>query len=519
MTTRSAAVYAGFASCALAAACTLSGGCSLVAPNDAALTGGERTSACRPGEKRCGGKAAQTCDASGQWQTSQTCPYVCSAGACTGVCVPDVTQCNGSTPQSCDGSGAWVSGTTCSNQTCTGGTCQGVCAQGQTRCSGNDAQTCDPSGQWTAPATCGSQACVSGVCQGACAPNARGCNAQQPQRCDTTGSWQSDGATCPMVCEGAGVCAMTSCANGAAGQADCGPNGNDSCCSSLLVSGGTFSRSYDGVTSGYTDPQYQAAVSDFRLDKYEITVGRFRRFVDAVVAGWTPAAGAGKHAHLNGGSGLSNGGAAGTFEPGWDVTWNAFLPSTKAGWDATSALSCNASNQTWTVAAGSNEARPINCVDWYKVAAFCIWDGGFLPSEAEWNYAATGGNEQRVYPWGTAAPGPNAALAVWGCYWNGTGSCSGVTNIAPVGSVPAGNGRWGQSDLAGNVWEWTLDGYKTPYNETLCANCANSANSAVRVFRGGFFFRTVGNLLSSYRNANAPSFRIEDIGSRCARSP
>ncbi len=57
--------------------------------------------------------------------------------------------------------------------------------------------------------------------------------------------------------------------------ATCGPLGTDNCCKSLLVPGGTFDRSYDGVD--FTDPNYPATVSDFYLDKYEITVGRFRR--------------------------------------------------------------------------------------------------------------------------------------------------------------------------------------------------------------------------------------------------
>lgn len=52
----------------------------------------------------------------------------------------------------------------------------------------------------------------------------------------------------------------------------CGPSGNESCCTSLLVPGGTFYRSYDGVT--YTDKSYPATVSDFALDKYEIKIGR-----------------------------------------------------------------------------------------------------------------------------------------------------------------------------------------------------------------------------------------------------
>jgi formylglycine-generating enzyme required for sulfatase activity len=66
------------------------------------------------------------------------------------------------------------------------------------------------------------------------------------------------------------------------------------------VTGGTFYRSNDADS--------EATIAGFRLDKYEVTVGRFRNFVDAVVSGWRPAAGAGKHTHLNGGQGLTNSG-------------------------------------------------------------------------------------------------------------------------------------------------------------------------------------------------------------------
>src|SRR5580700_4095697 len=72
------------------------------------------------------------------------------------------------------------------------------------------------------------------------------------------------------------------------GVSSCGAG--ESCCTSLNVVGGTFLRSYDGAT--FTDASHPATVSTFRLDKYEVTVGRFRRFVEAVVAGWGPPNGA-----------------------------------------------------------------------------------------------------------------------------------------------------------------------------------------------------------------------------------
>jgi formylglycine-generating enzyme required for sulfatase activity len=245
-------------------------------------------------------------------------------------------------------------------------------------------------------------------------------------------------------------------------------------------------------------------------------VGRFRRFVDAVVkGGWLPTAHAGKHDHLNGKSGLNATGSG--YETGWDATWTSNLASSAAGWNAN--LACDATLPTWTPApSGANELRPINCVTWFEAYAFCIWDSGFLPSEAEWNYAAAGGTEQRVYPWGASAPGADALLAVYGCYYGG--GCTSVQAIAPVGSVVAGDGKWGQSDLAGNMWEWTLDWYQSMYPDP-CTDCFASTAGADRVVRSGDFYHDGSYILASSRGGanGTPAIRDPARGIRCARVP
>jgi sulfatase modifying factor 1 len=115
---------------------------------------------------------------------------------------------------------------------------------------------------------------------------------------------------------------------------------------------------------------------------------------------------------------------------------------------------------------GSRENLPIHCENWWEAYAFCIWDGGFLPSAAEWEYVAVGGSEQGEYPWGSVDPGVANQYAIYGddglCYYPTLGPCTGLTNIAPVGTTKLGAGRWGQLDLAGNVEEWTSDWAGTP---------------------------------------------------------
>jgi sulfatase modifying factor 1 len=331
------------------------------------------------------------------------------------------------------------------------------------------------------------------------------------------------------------------CAPGGPGLTDCGSS-KESCCTNYEVTGGAFCRTYDtdpevaedfwiapdGGATGLDDP---ATVSTFRLDKYDVTVGRFRQFAKAWNGGtgFTPRAGSGKHTHLNGGAGLVDVGAppdAGTlYETGWNPSDSSSIAPTNAN------LACDP-YATWTVEAGSNENLPINCVSWLEAYAFCIWDGGFLPSEAEWGYAAAGGNQQRTYPWGSADPGTESQYAIYGCY-HPSGPpgfmCSGVSNIAPVGTVAGGAGLFGQLDLAGEVSQWTLDWFddyrpsSADGGIALCTDCANLTGAVGRLIRGGDFAEDETTLLGPYRDFyfSAPPNTGRDlrVGFRCARSP
>jgi formylglycine-generating enzyme required for sulfatase activity len=169
------------------------------------------------------------------------------------------------------------------------------------------------------------------------------------------------------------------------------------------------------------------------------------------------------------------------------------------------------------VAIGDNEKRPIVCITWYEAFAFCAWDGARLPTEAEWNYAAAGGSEQRAYPWSTpASPATiDCAAASYDHCVAGEGDPS---NLIVVGSKPAGNGKWGQADLGGNVWEWNLDGWASSYGNP-CADCANLTDAAYRVVRGGSFNSVAQYILASHRSYNLPVLRSGNTGARCARTP
>jgi sulfatase modifying factor 1 len=246
-----------------------------------------------------------------------------------------------------------------------------------------------------------------------------------------------------------------------------------------------------------------------------VTVGRFRQFVSAWNngAGYTPPAGSGKHTHVNGGQGLANSGGSGTYETGWATADNSNIAPTTANLTS----NCSSAYATWTSAPGP-ENLPINCLNWYEAYAFCIWDGGFLPSEAEWEYAAAGGNQQREYPWGTAAPGTSSVYAIYGCYYpSGSGTCSGVTNIAPVGVATAGAGLWGQLDLAGNQEQWVVDWYANYANP--CSDCAYMTAASGVPIRGGSYGFDVSALVPPYRSEYPKTGRNSGVGVRCARIP
>jgi formylglycine-generating enzyme required for sulfatase activity len=245
-------------------------------------------------------------------------------------------------------------------------------------------------------------------------------------------------------------------------------------------------------------------LSPFALDKYEVTVARFRRFVDSY-DGTAPAQGAG----------------AGPRDGGWQSAWDSSLP--KSHDDLVKALTCTNSGTTptWTPAASYSETLPINCIDWFEALAFCIWDGGRLPTEAEWEFAAVGGKQNRLFPWGQDTP--TYDLAVYDCAGVApSGSCS-PNDIVPVGSRPKGVGRYGQVDLAGSMWEMTRDSATAQFydltqmffTEPDPVNLDSSA--PFYVIRGDSWIGPPDQLRGANRNWIAWTSKFDGVGVRCAR--
>jgi len=468
---------------------------------------------CSPHVAECVGNMPRTCDAEGNWHPADACaaPFTCTDGACSITCLPGSKRCSGKTPQTCNASGTWESEAECANA-CADGLCTGLCSKGADRCVGSAKEVCDDQGRWVVAKTCDST-CKGSNCD-ECTQGAKRCTGKQPEVCNAKGEWEASGAACgaDQACNhNTAQCvdqpASCKLASGN-GTSWCSPSEN--CCQAPEVPAGAFFRGHDGVSN--TDTSRVATVSAFRLGKRLVTQARFRSFVSAVVKGYTPPVGSGKHAHLQSGAGLNGA------ETGWQPSWNAYLPQDEATWKEQLACSDFATYERF-----NGLMHPINCVTWYQALAFCIWDGGFLPSETEWHYAASGGDEQRVFPW--SSPPTSTTIddtyATYDCKGDGNDGCD-PDDIRNVGSAAKekGQGRWGHLDLAGNLSEWVFDAI-APYPAT-CSNCANlpTKDSDPRVIRGGSFRESdVKGLYAVARKAQNPLLRSDSVGFRCAYSP
>jgi iron(II)-dependent oxidoreductase len=170
----------------------------------------------------------------------------------------------------------------------------------------------------------------------------------------------------------------------------------------------------------------------------------------------------------------------------------------------------------WSVRAMFEEGalkpeHPVAGVSWYEAAAYARFAGKRLPTEAEWEKAASwdaAKGRKRLYAWGDEAPTPahgNFDLRQW--------------ETTPVGSYPAGASLYGCLDMTGNVWEWTSDAFAgyanfTPYPYPEYSEVWFDGDH--RVLKGGSWATHPSLLRTSFRNFFRPHFRIGFAGIRCA---
>jgi formylglycine-generating enzyme required for sulfatase activity len=215
----------------------------------------------------------------------------------------------------------------------------------------------------------------------------------------------------------------------------------------VFVEGGGFSMgSNDG--SDNEKPVHPVYVSSFYMDKYEVTVAQYRKFCSAT---------------------------------------ERVMPS--------------APSWTW------REDNPIVNVSWDDANAYARWAGKRLPTEAEWEYAARGGNKSRGFKYSGSSTLDEVA-------WYGSNSNS---QTHPVGEKQPN--ELGLYDMSGNVWEWCADWYSDKYYENSIdsRNPKGPASTGARVLRGGSWSNSGNYCRVAYRDRISPYGRNYRGGFRCAQ--
>jgi formylglycine-generating enzyme len=295
----------------------------------------------------------------------------------------------------------------------------------------------------------------------------------------------------------------------------------------VWIPGGDFWRGSENPKMPDARPRHRVTVDGFYMDRDAVTNAEFNRFVEATgyvtVAEKTPLAkdfpGAPPE-NLVAGSVVFH-------PPAVPVSLDNHL-------------------QWWTYIKGASwrhpegpestlEGRdqyPVLHVAWEDAVAYCEWAGKRLPTEAEFEYAARGGLENKVYVWGDdLKPSGKWMANIWqGRFPYENTNEDGFRAAAPVGSFPA-NG-YGLHDMAGNVWEWCSDWYRADYYQKLAAgrqpvknprgpdDCFDPSEPGVvkRVMRGGSYLCT-DQYCTAYevgaRGKGAPDSGTNHVGFRC----
>ncbi|MES2375393.1 MAG: formylglycine-generating enzyme family protein [Bacteroidota bacterium] len=303
----------------------------------------------------------------------------------------------------------------------------------------------------------------------------------------------------------------------------------------VWVKGGTFAMGGDNKQAAPDEfPKHKVAVSGFWIDVTEVTNEQFKKFVKAT--GYVTIA---------------------ERKPDWEEIKKQVPPGTPKPDDkllvaaslvfkqADHKVNLNDYSQWWSWKNGANwrhphgpesnikgkENYPVVHISWFDAVAYCKWTGKRLPTEAEWEWAARGGLDNKIYPWGNEPIDAGVPKAnTWqGDFPNKNTLKDKYFYSSPVASFkPNGYGLY---DMAGNVWEWCADYYNNKYYQTInnpkgVANPRGPVKSydpdepyaQKRVIRGGSFLCN-DSYCSGYRVArrmkSTEDSGMEHLGFRC----
>lgn len=166
--------------------------------------------------------------------------------------------------------------------------------------------------------------------------------------------------------------------------------------------------------------------------------------------------------------------------------------------------------------------HPAVHISWNDAVAYCKWnEDGRLPTEVEWEYAARGGLEGRLYPWGNSLmPKGEHWMNIWqGEFPQLNTEEDGYLGTAPGNAYPSN--RYGLFNMAGNVWEWVSDWWTTRHSAEFADDPRGPPSGKDKVKKGGSYMCHEDNCYRyrcSARSMNTPDSSASNLGFRCAKS-
>jgi ergothioneine biosynthesis protein EgtB len=255
----------------------------------------------------------------------------------------------------------------------------------------------------------------------------------------------------------------------------------------IKIPGGLYELGFSGGDFCYDNevPEHKTYLNAYEIDTYPVTNKQFMAFIDA-----------------------------GGYEDyrfwlsdGWDIV-------NEKKWDAP--LYWQKIEGYWYKKdfGGLNKIspdEPVTNVSYYEADAYSKWAGKRIPTEAEWEKAASWNEDlekKTIYPWGDELPSDHTANLLQSWNW------------APgqIGSYPQGKSYYGCHQMLGDVWEWTSSeyvlypGFRSKFSEYTDKWAINQ-----KVLRGGSFATPRSQIRNSYRNYFKPHERIPFSGFRCVR--
>jgi sulfatase modifying factor 1 len=275
----------------------------------------------------------------------------------------------------------------------------------------------------------------------------------------------------------------------------------------VKLNGGLFwmgTESAEGFAADGEGPIRDVTLDAFYMDQYPVTNRAFREFIN------------------------STGYKTEAERFGWSFVFHTHIPKHAVD-DTVKGIEwwCKVNDAAWNRPEGpdsnvdSRDNYPVVHASWHDALEYCRWSGKRLPTEAEWEYAARGGLEQKTYPWGDElTPDGKHLCNIWqGSFPYEDLGEDGFTAPAPVDAYPP-NG-YGLFTITGNAWEWCADWFDPSWHVTATRrNPVGPPQGSLRVIKGGSYLchkSYCNRYRVAARTSNTPDSSTTNISFRCVR--